>query len=367
MSAARPTVPTIADANAAAAPAINYPGPDTDESESASAAPDPSDPAPPRAPSPPAPAWADAFEAAEEKGFRFQSLCGLLTYPSAPDTTAQQFADLFTAHFPLGAVRLRACCVGRELHLDGTPHFHVYFELDRKPDFRSCRIFDLVHPLRADQPLHPNIARIKRGDRQGAYEYARKHADYHEHGIDLFLNSRNFCRRRDDFNAWAHWRELRELKPFKWPLILPTDEELREPPITQRARIILITGPADWGKSHWLEYRFAGTNAYKRPPNAGNYPYDGYTGAPIILIDDPQPVPELHELIAVNNVYKTQTPVYGLTRYRPKYWPLNQARTTVIVINDRSQLPYGDDPRFTTRLWVHADVSVLSPFDVADE
>lgn len=322
---------------------------------------------PPGPPPPVPPPWAEAFEEHDEKGFRFQSTAGLLTYASAPDSTAARFAELFQQLFPIGAVRLSTFCVGRELHLDGTPHFHVYFALDRKPDFRNCRVFDLAHPDQPDQPLHPNIARIKRGDHQGAYEYARKHADFHEHGVDLFINSRNFCRRQADFQSWAEHRERRSLTPFAWPLCLPDGSHHPAPALNQRARIILITGPADWGKSHWLEHCFAGSIAYKRPPLAGDYPYDGYASEPLILIDDPQPVPELHELIAVNNVYQTVTPVFGKTRYRPKYWPMRQARTTVIVINDQSQLPYCDDPRFTTRLWVHVDVSGLPAFNVADE
>lgn len=313
-------------------------------------------------------AWADSFDQIDEKEFRFQGTHGLLTYPNvAPGLTASSFAQLFESIFPKGSVRLRGYCVGLEHHLDGTPHFHVYFCLDRKPDFRSCRVFDLVHPLPPHGVLHCNIARVKRGQHQAAYEYSRKYSDYSERGIDLFTHSQGFVRKLGDFDSWCAYRERLALRAYQWPLTVPTGEVLHEPTISDRARIVLVTGPPDWGKSHWMEHTFAGSLCYKRPPNPGPYPYDSYSGEPIILIDDPQPSPDLHELIAVNNVYMIKTPVYGLTRYRVRYWPVRQARTTVIVVNDPAQLGYADDPRFTSRLRVHSSVLGLEPFQPADE
>lgn len=297
---------------------------------------------------------------ADEKEFRFQSKAGLLTYSGVQcaavtlDSFVAAFVDLFSPARRHGAAALKSYCVGRELHHDGTPHFHVYFCLTQKPNYRSCRVLDLSCPCGCGRNLHPNFAALKRGDHSGAYEYARKQSEYRERNIDLFQNSRGFVRRKSDFDAWARHREHSALTHPQWPLSLPTGPPLNEPRLEQRARIILITGPADWGKSYWLEQQFAGQLIYKRQPS--DFPYDSYEGESVIVCDDPPTVPDIFELISVNNVYLTRTPVFGRTRYHPRFWPMRQARVFILVLNDLAQLPYSDDPRFTSRLWVHCNL-----------
>jgi len=102
--------------------------------------------------------------------FRLQSKHILLTYPRCDVDKNDLLVDLVALLLP-HTPHIR---VARELHEDGSPHLHAYIRLERKPNIRTERFFDL-------RGHHPNIdGRIR--DPQATFNYVSKDGDYCDHG-----------------------------------------------------------------------------------------------------------------------------------------------------------------------------------------
>lgn len=86
----------------------------------------------------------------------------LVTYPQCGTLDEWAVNDHFGS---LGA----ECIVGREVHVDGGTHLHVFCDFGRKFRSRRADIFDV-------DGHHPNIERSKRNPRKGA-DYATKDGD----------------------------------------------------------------------------------------------------------------------------------------------------------------------------------------------
>lgn len=300
----------------------------------------------------------------EGKSFRVNARSLLLTYANcACGIPLSDFTDLLLTRLRPFSFRVKSYAFGRELHLDGTPHFHCFLSLDRKCDFSSARALDLSCDYGGEPHTHhPNFRTVGKGKQQGAYEYCIKFADFVEHNIDLYTDSRNFVKRKQDQDAWRLHRMRTTLVPVIWPITLPSGQVLHKPALTDRKRHWFIHGPPGWGKSFWLEVTFAHQRVYKRPSST-NYPFDDYDGEEIVIYDDPEEPPTVTELISVCNVYHTATSV-GKTRYRSRFWPLRQARVVFFCYNHPEQVTYLTDARFTSR-FNFLDLSSFQPIDPA--
>lgn len=106
----------------------------------------------------------------ESGKFRFNCSSFGLTYPksklsieSISTWITNEFSDYGLTHW----------LVTRELHKDGTPHFHAAIKLARSFCTRDARAFDISSE-------HPNVLRTRN---YGFWvQYCKKHGDYKEHG-----------------------------------------------------------------------------------------------------------------------------------------------------------------------------------------
>jgi hypothetical protein len=104
--------------------------------------------------------------------FRLQAKGWFLTYPKCTMSKEDALASLKAKK------TYDQIVVSRELHLDGTPHLHVYIKYATKFDLTNERFFDLGS-------FHPNIQVAK--SLKAVLEYIKKDGDYIEEGIDFAL------------------------------------------------------------------------------------------------------------------------------------------------------------------------------------
>jgi hypothetical protein len=79
----------------------------------------------------------------DKKGrFVFSAKKYFLTFPKVTQpVTNESVIALLNKSFP---DELKSLLVARELHEDGTPHFHIYLEFKKKKQIRSYSFFDFI-------------------------------------------------------------------------------------------------------------------------------------------------------------------------------------------------------------------------------
>lgn len=288
------------------------------------------------------------------KKFRFCASTAFLTYPQSGDVTKEDLLEFLKSK---GAVQW---IIAREKHLTGEYHLHAFVKFNKEIDTRNVRYFDCMD-------LHPNIknGEIKK-KWQKAVEYCMKAGDYITEGIELFDSSENFCRRKNDFDAWKRYVTAKTDQPLAFPINLPDGKsQITRPVHSNRKRHWWITAPPNWGKTYWANFTFAGVQLFC-PISNSDTPFDHYNNQQLILFDDFLWKQEHKSMIQdVSNVWNISRHVWGRTRFYPKEWERGQIRIIVVLAND---IPFGWDQEgwFTTRFNV-LDVSDLSPFDPLDD
>lgn len=106
---------------------------------------------------------------ANNNELRFHSRYGLFTYPQCRGLCEWAVLDHFTE---LGA----ECIIGREDHVDGGTHLHVFADFGRKRRFRAVRSFDV-------EGFHPNV-QPSRGNPGAGYDYATKDGNIVAGGLE---------------------------------------------------------------------------------------------------------------------------------------------------------------------------------------
>lgn len=139
--------------------------------------------------------------------FRLQSKHILLTYPRCDVDKSDLLADLVALLAPYSP-HIR---VARELHEDGSPHLHSFIRLDRKPNIRSERFFDL-------RGHHPNIdGRIR--NPQATFDYVSKDGDFCDHGQPGTLTTK-WASVTSASTVEEFWTTVKELSPRDYVLNL---------------------------------------------------------------------------------------------------------------------------------------------------
>lgn len=156
----------------------------------------------------------------------------------------------------------------------------------------------------------------------------------------LFKDATNYQRKKADHEAWMRDAEDQALTspyPFKLPDGFGIDCKFPTGGAEVRKRHWLILGKPDAGKTYWISRTFAGKQVFMRGKGLRS-PFETgmYKGEQVVIYDDV--IPSIAEMIAVTEVYYVRTHVYGSSRYTGNYWPLQQARTVIWVLNP-SRLP----------------------------
>lgn len=104
--------------------------------------------------------------------FRFDSQTFFLTYPQAGDLTIQEIHEHLESIRPLAWAR-----IAKELHQDGSPHFHAVGKFSTRFASRNPRVFDICGK-------HPNIQPVR--SIRSSLNYVAKDGEFVDFGTIPF-------------------------------------------------------------------------------------------------------------------------------------------------------------------------------------
>lgn len=262
--------------------------------------------------------------------FRFNAKKVSLTYAQCGDLTA---AELLAAAEGWGS--LAHYVIGTEKHADGGRHLHAFFSYDKAVDTKSVRFFDV-------KGLHPNISKVKNVD--AWKHYCCKDGDFIENCF--FKTSTSFTKKRGDWAAWLSFQKAKHYEEVSWPIKMINGQRQALPAPTDKKVNWLIIGPADTGKTRWLNETFDRVDIWCVDDE--RYPFEGYEGQQVIVWDDT--FPKRSVLIPATNAYKFMKSV-GATRYRKYYWSYDQKNVCIILHNE--------PPTYLNDGWFQARFNVI--------
>lgn len=278
----------------------------------------------------------------KEGAFRFNARKVFLTYPRcniAPGDVARLF--------PLWNEVKSAFCK-QELHLDGELHLHLFCSFGRKLNSSNAGCFDMVEDLPAGAQgvaggpvrFHPNIKRVNGPeDLVRIWEYLCK--DGREPTelrgkVDLYKFSKNFCVVYRDRESWLSYRSSIAQDAPHYPIIGPNGEVFAHPRDAGKKRNLWLCGPANAGKTAWLEAQVYKFRCYKVGDN--RYPFDNYAREEIIVYDDVKP--RAQDLLVLGNHSAYPRPVPGATRYHQRFIPGGHYLWTIVCSNKTIEEQY---------------------------
>jgi len=284
-------------------------------------------------------------ESVPEGKFRFNAKKVFLTYPHCP-VREQGFLEAFNLRD-----RVKTCFAKHETHADGSPHLHVYIAFSSKLDLSDPRCFDLItyHPVEGQvapaalERYHPNIKRINGPeDTVKLYEYLCKDGNTPSElrgQVDLYRFSKNFCISYRDRESWLAYRFSTAQQPPTYPIFGPDGTGYPDPASAGKKRNLWIYGPANAGKTQWLEEKIYRFQNYKVGDT--RYPFDNYARQQIIVYDDIKPTAS--HLLVLGNTSSYARPVPGPTRYHQRYIPGGVALWTIVCINTDISTTYAEE------------------------
>lgn len=267
--------------------------------------------------------------------FRFTATKYALTYvdPGNLIASKQALADAIQRKF-----HCKALMVSREIAPStGAVHYHCFLHLWEKPDSRSPKFFDFLG-------VHPNIKTATKPSGWIAYITKSDKEPVKIGGcadvvsvLDVPFMQRH--KAAQCLTATKIAQEAASLLPVKWPVVFQTTGgEIRlEKPVLDasgkatKRRSLWIVGPPSSGKTYALCSTFASQSVFSvRSPK---YPFEGYDGQEMILLDDPAPGMPVEHFIRILNIFSFQMTVPGDTRYQSCFLPKNQIRTMIVMTN----------------------------------
>ena len=288
----------------------------------------------------------DEDEPANGARFRFNARKCFLTYPRCPTKEAE-----FLGCFPIDRERIKTCFAKQELHSDGTPHLHAFVEFNKKLDLTNPNCFDILAPDGTEDPngipnlarYHPNIKReFGPSHLERTYEYLCKNGERPVEltgKADLYRFSKDFCKVYRDRECWLSYRRSSAQPNPQWPINGPSGQVWGDPQTAGKQRNAWIWGPANVGKTTWLENNVYCYKNYK----VGNtrYPFDNYADEQIVVYDDVTPI--ARHLLVLGNTSNYPRPCPGDTRYHQRHIPPKIALWTVVCTNKSIEQEFGSE------------------------
>lgn len=276
--------------------------------------------------------------------YRFNACHVLLTYSQADGLSIDAIR-----RFLRDTIHAERWSIGKERHLDGHTHWHVYaYRRSRFNSNGNVRYFDI-------EGYHANIQGCKKkGGPEGALWYTQKDGNFETQGIRYFPTPNNFVRRAQDLERWQAHNRFQGLSEVNWQSTLPDGTVLGQPDPARKRRHWLIIGPPDAGKSHWLDRQFAGQRIYLVPTQSESRapaPWDDYQGQKLIVWDDVVPAPGKGTLCLLSDTSRMDR--YLAARHSNKVLPGGSCRTLIMICNPAAIPSYiGED-------WFNARFNVL--------
>lgn len=235
----------------------------------------------------------------------------------------------------------------REKHSDGELHWHVLVWFTRKVR-RPGTFFNFDNfkcNIRTMKSKEDELQVIRYILKKGSYTYSE--GDIAKHIFEK--GWKNFQRERADFDSWLKFmRKVNRDDHVVFPVTLEgTDLVIDAPDPSVKKRHWLIIGPAEHGKTPWVQDHFPDNETFYVLDDDKN-PYDTYDGEQYIVYDDVLPQ-SIREIKKVANQDKVDVAAPGHQRYNPKFMPAGRTRLVIIVCNPNSRPPYEYDEAFQLR------------------
>lgn len=283
----------------------------------------------------------------EKKAWRFNARKCFLTYAQCDVGT-----DAFPGLFPLWH-EVKTCFAKSERHEDGKLHLHVFCAYKRKLNSTNVQMFDLVRvgPAGAEgevagfERFHPNVKRVPGPeDLVRAWEYLCKDGvppTELQGRVDLYRFSKNFCVVYRDRESWLSYRSSVSQSAPVYPIIGPSGEVFGDPATAGKKRNLWLSGPANAGKTAWLEAQVYRFRNYK--VGDSRYPFDNYAREQIIVYDDVKP--RASDLLVLGNHSAYPRPVPGATRYHQRFIPGGLFLWTIVCSNKTLEASFEGEER----------------------
>ena len=219
----------------------------------------------------------DEIEIIEENNFSVNQKSFFLTFPHCDIEKKTLFKFFMVKHEP------NVLIVSKELHKDGSPHFHVWLEFNDKISTRNPRYFDV-------NEYHCNVGKMrnsKRNSRANVIKYMTKYdKDPLVYGCELSNKKRtlicDYLKKGENLvNIIDKYPE--ELYNYdklrKYIILYNIDKQVVNKFIDRKC--FWIHGPSGVGKSYLV--RLAFDNLYEKQNNKW---WDGYNNEEVVLLDD---------------------------------------------------------------------------------
>jgi len=262
----------------------------------------------------------------KKKGFDLKRKEFFLTYPQAGILTAQDIWDAYEQKWPM---EVKGARIVKELHLDGSPHFHVILRFNTTMRIKRPDAFDVWG-------YHPNIQPLRSMKAATCYVHLRKHGKKgkvsffgDEGDLDTSVPT-NFNKKKADWEEWRQHLKRETLEDYTGQDITMGSKTF---PIdmTVKKRHLWIYGAPDQGKSTLVEDAIYKYKVFKR--KAKPYSYEGFQNHDIVWCDDSKDL-DKEELCHMSGKYRIQTVVHGPTRNRCYYMPDNKNLLIIVCTND---------------------------------
>jgi len=264
----------------------------------------------------------------EKKGaFDMKKKEFFLTYPQSGFLRHDDLWDAYKQTWPM---EVKGAIITKELHQDGSPHFHVILTFRESMRIKRADAFDVWG-------YHPNIQKMR--SPKAARAYVLKTQDggkppnamfFGDEGTMDYSTATNFKKKEADWEAWKQAIKRSTLQDYKGEDIemggknFPVD-------MTVKKRHLWIYGAPDQGKSTLVEEGIYKYRVFKR--KAKPYSYEGFQDHDIVWCDDSKDL-DKEELCHMSGRYRIQTVVHGPTRNRCWYMPDNKNLLIIVCTND---------------------------------
>lgn len=257
----------------------------------------------------------------------------LLTYPRC-SRRLEEIWDYFQRTNINGLNKLPSLAFGCvERHSDGGYHVHCFLAWDRPIHYYPATTFNV---LIDDEVYHPNIriSKDKNRSHDRILHYLSKQGyepKFLQGKYDMFPTSKDFTRKKTDFNNWLLDKRSRSRMPLVWDSVRdPLGNRIKKPDEADKTRNLWIWGPSNTRKTSWGK-KFLPTEHTIHVTS--NESWELYSGEQIIWYDDVYPPwRDLQTIVETTEKGKDRN-IPSRTRYHNVLLRGGQVRIVIVTSN----------------------------------